>query len=96
MIGILKMNTEKHSIAEKDLLNNSAAKMIKLQELKSNFIFSKSTRIMKNAILILKINSRKIQHNNSKISLDFQNRRVYALVNNNLVRESLRKGQFVF
>lgn len=36
-----------------------------------------------------------IKGNNSKISLDYQNRPVYSLVGNNLVRESSRKGQFV-
>ena len=36
-----------------------------------------------------------IKNNTSKLTLDYQNRPVYSLVGNNLIRESLRKGQFV-
>lgn len=36
-----------------------------------------------------------IKGNTSKISFDYQNRPVYALTGNNLIRESSRKGQFV-
>ncbi|MEP7229181.1 MAG: hypothetical protein ABI691_02950 [Ginsengibacter sp.] len=36
-----------------------------------------------------------IKGNNSKISLDYQNRPVYSLSGNDLVRNSSRKGQFV-
>ncbi|MBA3674884.1 MAG: hypothetical protein H0W75_07995 [Chitinophagaceae bacterium] len=36
-----------------------------------------------------------IKGNTSKISFDYQNRPVYALAGNNLIRESSRKGQFV-
>ena len=36
-----------------------------------------------------------IKNNSSKLTLDYQNRPVYSLVSNNLIRESFRKGQFV-
>ena len=36
-----------------------------------------------------------IKGNNSKISLDYQNRPVYSLMGNNLIKDSSRKGQFV-
>ena len=36
-----------------------------------------------------------MKSNNSKISLDYQNRPVYSLVGNNLIRESNRKAQLV-
>lgn len=36
-----------------------------------------------------------IKGNNSKVSLDYQNRPVYTFINDNLVRDSIRKGQFV-
>ena len=36
-----------------------------------------------------------IKNNASKLTLDYQNRPVYSLVGNNLIRESFRKGQFV-
>ena len=36
-----------------------------------------------------------LKNNISKLTLDYQNRPVYSLVGNNLIRNSLRKGQFV-
>jgi len=36
-----------------------------------------------------------VKGNNSKISLDYQNRPVYFLVGNNLIRNSSREGQYV-
>jgi len=36
-----------------------------------------------------------IKGNTGKITFDYQNRPVYSLVGNNLVRESFRKAQFV-
>jgi hypothetical protein len=36
-----------------------------------------------------------IKGNTSKISLDYQNRPVYSLAGNNLIRNSSRKGQLV-